>query len=542
MMNKTPTEEQKSAIESQENIVLTAVPGSGKTYTIVEKIKYIRDNESDNDFKGIIGISYTNKASNNLKRKVEIKTQIKDYDFFGTIDSFFLKEIIYPFSKHYFKEIKEISIHRINDYFDQDTEKEKMDIDEILHHFKDGIMFIENLGDLAYYLLTDIPQVSKYLKAKYSYIMIDEYQDCGQSQHDVFNYIVKELGIKGFAVGDKNQSIFKDPKYINLLVEDNFFINQELTLNFRSNEGIVHYSNRLKNPDYDVNEDFERSVYYIFTKTHDKNSNPTDITDKLNEFVSSIMERYQVDVEKEIVLLSRTHFTCQLLASKLKIPYKYHARFKLIFESSKTLTQFHVFLKTYYEYTSKKTTLLEIKNEYFSKAVNLNSYEQAEISNILDYLYNLEIYDLKSCKTEFSKLFNVIDMEITDEDFNFFINEILSDKEELLKYVPAEDNEIQIMTMHNSKGLEFEIVILFDMYEYITPYGYFNVPQEEKAFRESQDFNLFYVAVTRAMQRCFIMIPEKRINSSYEINPCKQSKFLIKNNCNNLASIRQWNI
>lgn len=541
-MNENATQEQRTAIEFQGNMVLTAVPGSGKTYTIVEKIKWIRDQESDNDFKGIIGISYTNKASNNLKNKVERKTHLKDYDFFGTIDSFFLKEIIYPFSKHFLNEIKEIEIYRVNDYFDSHNEKEKMDIKEILDYFKNGIVFIENSGDLAYYLLTHIPEISKYLKAKYSYVMIDEYQDCGESQHNVFCYLVKDLGIKGFAVGDKNQSIFKNPKYINLLVEDDFFKHHELTLNFRSNEGIIHYSNRLIDPGYHIHEDFEMSVYYIFTKTPDRSSNPTKVVEKLSSSITSIMQNYKVDLEKEIVLLARSHFTCQLLANKLSIPYKYHTRYKLRSNSSKSLIQLHEFLLTYYEYLYNEVTLLELKNEYFSKIINCSSYEKSILSETIDYLYRGEISDFKNCKDEFNKLFEKIDLELTDEEFDYFKDEILTDEEELKKYIPAEDNEIQIMTMHNSKGLEFEIVILFDMYEYITPYGYFDYPFEEKHFRESQDFNLFYVAVTRAKQKCFIIIPEKRINANYEIKPCKHSKFLAKNDCINLANIKQWNI
>lgn len=38
-----PTNEQQAIIEAQGNIVVTAKPGSGKTFTIVEKIKCISD-------------------------------------------------------------------------------------------------------------------------------------------------------------------------------------------------------------------------------------------------------------------------------------------------------------------------------------------------------------------------------------------------------------------------------------------------------------------------------------------------------------------
>ena len=37
-MTKEPTEEQQAILDCDGNIVVTAKPGSGKTYTVVEKI------------------------------------------------------------------------------------------------------------------------------------------------------------------------------------------------------------------------------------------------------------------------------------------------------------------------------------------------------------------------------------------------------------------------------------------------------------------------------------------------------------------------
>lgn len=59
------TEEQKAIIESEGNVVVIAVPGSGKTTTISYKIGKILTDISE--YNGIIAISYTNKASDELK-------------------------------------------------------------------------------------------------------------------------------------------------------------------------------------------------------------------------------------------------------------------------------------------------------------------------------------------------------------------------------------------------------------------------------------------------------------------------------------------
>lgn len=62
-----PTDEQQKIIDCPRNIVVIANPGSGKTYTLSIKIKKILESLSSN--KGIIAISYTNKASNELRQR-----------------------------------------------------------------------------------------------------------------------------------------------------------------------------------------------------------------------------------------------------------------------------------------------------------------------------------------------------------------------------------------------------------------------------------------------------------------------------------------
>jgi len=57
----TPTAEQKKAIDYPGSMVIIAKPGSGKTFVIAEKIRSILPVLPD--YRGVIAISYTNKAS-----------------------------------------------------------------------------------------------------------------------------------------------------------------------------------------------------------------------------------------------------------------------------------------------------------------------------------------------------------------------------------------------------------------------------------------------------------------------------------------------
>ena len=65
------SDEQKEIIKDKNNLVIIARPGSGKTYTIVEKIQLIL--EDLYNYRGIIAISFTNKASEELRREYPTK-------------------------------------------------------------------------------------------------------------------------------------------------------------------------------------------------------------------------------------------------------------------------------------------------------------------------------------------------------------------------------------------------------------------------------------------------------------------------------------
>lgn len=67
-----PDKYQLDAIKSNKNTLLIAGAGAGKTFTIIEKIKYLI-NEKNIKPCEILVISFTNKSVNDLKRKLIIR-------------------------------------------------------------------------------------------------------------------------------------------------------------------------------------------------------------------------------------------------------------------------------------------------------------------------------------------------------------------------------------------------------------------------------------------------------------------------------------
>lgn len=62
-----------------------------------KKIKKTLKKEELLDYNGVAALSFTRKASNNLKKRTLAYGLPKKNSFFGTIDSFCLTQIIFPF-------------------------------------------------------------------------------------------------------------------------------------------------------------------------------------------------------------------------------------------------------------------------------------------------------------------------------------------------------------------------------------------------------------------------------------------------------------
>lgn len=106
--------------------------------------------------------------------------------------------------------------------------------------------------------------------------------------------------------------------------------------------------------------------------------------------------------------------------------------------------------------------------------------------------------------------------------------DVLRDENQLAAFIPPKPDEIQVMTLHKSKGLEFDIVFHLNSYEYI-------LPQYNGDY--SQDLNLHYVGITRAKKACVLCTStHKHTNNGQRI--AEPSEFLILNDVQKLRTDR----
>lgn len=530
-MLKEPTLEQQNIINCNGNIVVTARPGSGKTFTVVEKVAdMLADLPSH---RGIIAISYTNKASDELKYRCKQKGIETKRSFFGTIDKFFLSKIIIPFASHITGENPEYRIIKsLDDYSDYKrltgieriaTEDQKNLIKKAL---AEGLIFLDLSGQIALFLLEEVPGVMTFLKARYSYIFIDEYQDCGAVQHELFMLLVG-AGICGMAVGDKDQAIYafanRHPKYLLSLIQDKRFNHFELTKNHRCNESIIEYSLCLLGMPGSIPSQI--NVFEVHVDGYEK-----EIAKQIDAYLSRIKDYYLVNNNNQIAILGAKNSTLKLIAKHLTSPFKLFKETALDNDDSEWGRLFRDLLIAYF---SEDVYPVDVAEDYFYEEFEPKLYRKT--LNLIDTIFSVESDKLIDQVDSFVNFADMIYPGKRDENAIHSLKGVLQSENEYNNYKPAASNEINLLTLHKSKGLEFNIVFHLDLYEWSLPYK--NCTKEEY----TQAMNLHYVGVTRAINACFLM--QGTFTYNEKAQKCfrtKPSPFLSIHGLSDRKLFRKW--
>ncbi len=262
--------EQEDAIQELKGpIIVLAGPGTGKTFTLIQKIIFLnkeRDFNSDN----ILAITFTNKAADEIKERL-IKYDINDVNI-GTFHCIaldilnknnFNREIFdendcQVILKEVFKELninlnhKDVynKIARIKGNFennDNETDEFKR-VYEIYHAKLDYYMGMdyEDIIIYCYRLLKKYPDILNKYKAQYKYILVDEFQDINYSEYSLIKLLSNE-GKNLFVIGDADQSIYKfrgsNPELIYKLMDDFLYYKKVvLKKNYRNPESVIKFA------------------------------------------------------------------------------------------------------------------------------------------------------------------------------------------------------------------------------------------------------------------------------------------------------------
>ena len=256
---------QKTAFEKAGHTVVIAGPGSGKTRVLALKIaKLLRDEIPQP--RGVACLTYTRMMAKELEDRLSsLNVLDRTNVVIGTIHSFCLQQILNPFSEVFSINIPRpiriaplpiwnecLSLARENiagRKFDPDRDKRFKiaftkyhleNIDIPFEHwenqefanicqqlqtnlFAKGLVDFDIVIKYSIELLANHDLVRQSLYAKYAWLAVDEYQDLGYPLFRIVDLLIENTPIKLFAIGDPDQSIFDfagtDPKYLIKLTE-----------------------------------------------------------------------------------------------------------------------------------------------------------------------------------------------------------------------------------------------------------------------------------------------------------------------------------
>jgi len=544
MSTLIPTPEQQVAIDYHDSMVAIAKPGSGKTFVIAEKIRAILPTLPN--YRGVIAISYTNKASDELKARITRNGINQKASFFGTIDKFCDGEIIIPFlTQLWGKPREEIKICKIRDLDEEEQElfsniqSNQVSLEDLNEHldiltsnFRNGQIFIETNGALSLYTLTHSPACQHYIKARYSHIFIDEYQDSGLEQHALFLKL-KELGLIAIAVGDADQSIFgfsgKDSKYLLSIAKMDEFEHFAIDFNHRCHPSIINYSQRLLNANSSLLQTDEVRVF--------ENScvGAQDAIAKwIDLCIPKLIQEYGIEKYSEIGVLVRGGISGKIINDTLDVKHRYFTNHPLEEHFSLWARLFCQLLQFRFDNSITAQEIID------SSTPILSVSEVRSTRQIISKVRNVGNDELVECMESIASV--LLPNARSVEALTLLEKSIGDDLS--LYFEPSKSDEVQIMTIHKAKGLEFDIVFHLDLYEWAFPA---KRPRPKNDFDNpeflsiDQDVNLHYVGITRAKKACFLCTSTKRVKENWktkelEIKNGSLSEFL---KVSHLISLRE---
>ncbi len=292
---------------------MLAGPGSGKTKTLTLKMARMLA-EAVQEPRGIACITYNNECARELETRLsDLEVEPGGRVFIGTVHSFSLTQIILPYAK--------TARMGLPDDFRVATRKERavaleraynrviggrdnpQNLDQTMSSYRRrtlnrnseawqsdpkmaalveeferqlrllGCIDFDDMPLLAVRALHNNDWLQKALLAKYPILVVDEYQDLGRALHRMVLGLCFSTGMRLFAVGDADQSIYAfngaNPKLLQELSQREDVETIRLRLNYRSGSEIVRASSFAlgQQRDYEAAAGAEIGVVYFHPTT-----------------------------------------------------------------------------------------------------------------------------------------------------------------------------------------------------------------------------------------------------------------------------------
>lgn len=547
--------ESKDKIDINSHFKIVAGPGAGKTTFLINHIKNIIENSNKvNIYRKIACITYTNVAVENIIKRLDSSLEVIEVaTIHSFLYKHVLKPYLWVLQEENKFDLKEIKGHDkitptrsiINEFLQKSEQKNYLSLDnenfknisyilseklmwklksdlsvelelvsnkikvktkfnELINLKKDsykiykkicwekGLISHDDVLYLSYEILKKSPRILEILRAKFPYILVDEFQDTNPFQTEIIKLIAEKESLIG-VIGDECQSIYGF-QGADVLQFEKFSLKgmkeYHILNNHRSTKEIIELLNYMRKTSLCQN--------IPENKIGDK---PTII---IGEMIKSYKEVKEICSNEELYIVSYKESISKNI--KYDVNKKVHVDFsyELLFNDGERGKRI-LYIISAIEY-AKQINLK--KSIYFMEKV----YKEIEIDksiimkNLKLFIENYDSFRTLSI-TEFYNEFIInycsfsgkITRGKTKEKYdNLKYNEIAS-------LIKLDDEKSNFKTIHKTKGEEVDnILILLDHEKFKESTSLNFLLNPDMAIEEHR---VFYVAISRAKKRVFISIP-----------------------------------
>jgi DNA helicase-4 len=460
-------------IDDSKHLLVSAGAGSGKTFTILGKIYYLINIKKINP-KEILCISFTNAASNSLKEKIK-----KEFN---------INMPVYTFHKLGLEIIKKNNNYEITDlntldyiidkFLYEDILKSKYHLKIICKYFKikekDYLEFINENNKKVILLKNLISTFIHLFKANH---------------HDIKDFIkFKKQAIWHF------KTYFNEKRLLILILNIYYKYQKYLEEN---NE--IDFDDMLIKATEIVKKKYDKKLKYII----------------IDEYQDTSFVRFELINE----ILKKTDANLFVVGDDFQSIYRF---------TGCDLSLFLDFSKYFEEVSIKKLeNTYRNSNELVKIAGNFIMKNNKQIKKDLKSNKSIKkpivIYYYKNQKLEFLNLIkklskenkNIFILGRNNKDIDYVLDtKYFIKKEDKIIYKNNTNINITYMTVHKSKGLESDIVVLINLSSSILGFPS-QIPNPEilrfvslkSTYPFDEERRLFYVALTRTKEKVYLFTP-----------------------------------
>ena len=451
-----------------------------------------------------------------------------------------------------------------NEIFAMAKDEEYKKLSQIYENYinyldKNNLVDFDDLLLLTYKILDEFDDVAESYSQKYQYIMVDEYQDTNEIQLKILKKLCTTHN-NICVVGDDDQSIygFRGANIKNILEFQKDFDAKTVKLeeNYRSTPEILDVANKLIS--------FNKNRHDKILKATLNSGKKVEIIENYNEMAESELVSKRIKslisngiAPDTIAILYRINALSRSVEDGLRsngIPFKLIGGMKFYerAEIKDIISYLRLFINPNDEYSFKrvvnkprrgigKSSLDKVEAvkgdksfmEYIDEDISflpkkaqkgLKDFkiliEEFRKKSVVDLIFSLGELGLIDFYKDEDKIRNLQEFYGLIREYGeqgYSLEEILNELSLESDADNIENKSINIMTIHASKGLEFDYIFVVGLEEGFFPLGDADIEEERR---------LAYVALTRAKKELVLSFAHSRYsNAKRDIN-LKKSRFL----------------